>query len=279
MTVLCNYITASLFTQIRNKIIMEHMNFSRLTKKIIVVVSASLLMSLSIFAQSGSSSKLFNSNLSSSELKNFNDYKTVIKNTGKVKKICLASNNYIAQKAISTIKDLDPTYLVEIIRKYPYKGNEDLIEKLDEIIMDIPSYAGIPYWSEQHNRYFDLYTTASISSIKEDSSGRTVLADLYMKPFGNINTQMLIKQTEETYYYEATNLNKLRYSDKISAVKPKKQKSVIVVFRQDDDWILYALGGVDAPSVPFLSGRIETSFINRIKTFCTYCFTKLDSSL
>jgi hypothetical protein len=52
-------------------------------------------------------------------------------------------------------------------------------------------------------------------------------------------------------------------------------KSVILLFRHEDNWILYGVGGVKALKVSFLEKRIETSFINRIKTFCNFVFTKI----
>lgn len=235
------------------------------------IITAVLFMSLSgaVFSQD-----IFNSNLSKSERALLESGKTVIRNTGKVKKICINEKaSPVVEKALKVIKDLDPNYLAEIIQKYPYEGNEDLINKIDVVIQDVPSYAGIPYWSVQHERYFDLYTTAKVKSVRNSGNTTYINADLLMKPFGNIDTFMSITKTPDTYYYESTNLNDLKYT--IKCVGKKDMKSVIVVFRQGDEWILYAMGGVDALSVPFLSGRIETSFMNRIKTFCSYCFSKL----
>ncbi|MBO4404667.1 MAG: hypothetical protein J5780_04975 [Treponema sp.] len=218
---------------------------------------------------------IFNSNLSSSDEKTLNEGKTVIRNTGKVKKICINENvSPVVKKAVGVIKDLKPNYLAEIIQKYPYEGNEDLLDKIDAVILDVPSYAGIPYWSVQHKRYFDLYSKAEIKSLEKNGNNTSIRADLYMSPFGNIDTQMNIVRTEDTYYYETTNLNDLKYSG-FKCVSKKDMKSVIVVFRSGDEWILYAMGGVDGLSVPFLSSRIETSFMNRIKTFCSYCFSKI----
>ena len=53
--------------------------------------------------------------------------------------------------------------------------------------------------------------------------------------------------------------------------------SCITVFRDGDNWILYGIGGVDALKLWFIEDRVETSFINRIKTFCNFIFTKLEN--
>ena len=52
-------------------------------------------------------------------------------------------------------------------------------------------------------------------------------------------------------------------------------KSAITVFRDGDNWVLYAIGGVDTYKIFFLEDRVETSFINRIKSFCSFIFTKI----
>ena len=102
-----------------------------------------------------------------------------------------------------------------------------------------------------------------------------VKADMEMKPFGVIHADILINTAEDYLYYEMVNTNDLRYYDKFTAVKANRMKSAITVFRDGDNWVLYATGGVDALRVFFLTERIETSIINRIKTFCNYIFEKI----
>ena len=71
-------------------------------------------------------------------------------------------------------------------------------------------------------------------------------------------------------------MEKLVYHNKFTAVKPEKMVSCITVFRDGDNWILYAIGGAAIPKLFFLEDRVETSFMNRIKTFCDFVFKKLD---
>ncbi|MBQ5384459.1 MAG: hypothetical protein IIU46_08430, partial [Treponema sp.] len=92
--------------------------------------------------------------------------------------------------------------------------------------------------------------------------------------FGTINTTITSRKSSDSYYYVSTNDNKLKYSG-ITCVDPGKMKSIIVIVRDGNSWILYGIGAVNAPDVFFLRDRIETSFMNRIKTFCSYFFKKL----
>lgn len=222
--------------------------------------------------------EVFSKKLPAEERRKAESGEVVIRKLGSVKDICIVSDNASVQKAVQAMKKLKPVYVAEIIRMYPYEGNEDLPERFRSKIMDIPSYAGIPYYSEHGGEWYDLYSSAEIVS-KESSylpggiRTEKVLADLEMSPFGMIHTRIESSLDGSSYYYESRNLNKLRYHDQFTCVQPEKMQSVIAIFRDGNRWILYGIGGVNAPDVFFLRNRIEVSFINRIKTFCTYFFT------
>ena len=191
-----------------------------------------------------------------------------------MKDFSITSTNSKIVEAQDTVKAIKPAYLAEIIQVMPYAGNENLPEKLSAMIMDVSSYAGIPYWSDQWKQYFDLYSSAQIKSSAVSGGVQTVKADLVMEPFGTINTTITSRKSSDSYYYVSTNDNKLKYSG-ITCVDPGKMKSIIVIVRDGNSWILYGIGAVNAPDVFFLRDRIETSFMNRIKTFCSYFFKKL----
>ncbi|MBQ9494624.1 MAG: hypothetical protein IJR50_03175 [Treponema sp.] len=219
----------------------------------------------------------FNNNLSENEIALLHEGKVLVRNIGSSSKMCLASNNEGAKQFLKDMEALKPSYLAEVIQIRPYKGNEDLPEKLEDTLMDVAEYVGIPYYSEQHGRYFDLYSAAKIisDSMREDGVTRDVKAHLTMAPFGLIDTSIKIVTPGDYVYYITTNENTLYYSEKIKCVKPQKMKSGVLLFRDGDNWILYGAGGVNAIKVVFLEKRIETSFINRIKTFCNFIFEKL----
>jgi hypothetical protein len=112
-------------------------------------------------------------------------------------------------------------------------------------------------------------------TVRQDGTTHDVQADLTMEPFGKIHTTIELDSTPDYVYYVSTNDNELWYFDKFKCVNPNKMKSAILLFRDGDNWILYGAGGVNAIKVLFLEKRIETSFINRIKTFCNYMFDKI----
>ena len=217
----------------------------------------------------------FNSKLSKSELETINAGQVLIRNTGAVKHMCISTDNADVNSALKIIKDLNPAYLAEVIQVRPVQGNEDILSVVRDILVDIPSYVGIPYWSERGECYYDLYSDGKITSQTQEGDTEHITAVLEMDPFGDIGADITVRQTADFLSYANTNTNDLYYKDSFKCVKTQNMKSLIVVFRDGDNWILYGIGGVDAPKVFFLKKRIETSFINRIKTFCNFVFQKL----
>lgn len=228
-----------------------------------------LIFNFSIFALP------FNSKLSQEELNKLNDGEILIRNIDYEKNMCLSSEYPLAVELKNSIKSLSPKYLAEVIQIKPYSGNEDLPEKLEKLLLNVSDYAGIPYWSVRHQQFFDLYTSAEIKEIKKEENKTKILADLIMDPFGTVNESIIIQKNNDEIFYFSENLNTLNYLGKFDCVSPKKMNMDILLFRDGENWILYGIGGVKAPRIPFFTERIETSFIGRIKTFCEFIFQEL----
>ena len=222
----------------------------------------------------------FNKNLTAEEQKTLDKGEVLIKNIVYQKYMSLEKGyNDDCDKLIDEIKVLNPKYLAEIIQVKPYKGNENLPQVLTELLYNVSEYKGIPYWSERNQKYYNLYDSATITSEKILTSGilkteKELQATFEMKPFGTVYETIILNQTNDSVYYSTINNNKLRYNDQFDCVWPNKLKICIILFRDGDNWILYGIGGVNAPRIPFFTDRIETSFINRIKTFCSFIFSK-----
>lgn len=217
----------------------------------------------------------FNDKMTPGEMESLKSGNVIIRNIGDMKNICIENSNEGTSKLLSQIHDLKPKYLAEVIQIRKYEGNEDLPERLYYALMNISDYIGIPYYSEQGDTWYDLYSDAKIVSVEKNDTITKVSADLTMEPFGLIQTPIVIEQTNGYLFYSSTNSNRLRYNDQFNCVNANKMRSCILLFKDGENWILYGVGGVDAARVPFLTKRIETSFINRIKTFCNYIFEKI----
>lgn len=223
----------------------------------------------------GLNAQVFNGKLTADEQQKLANGELIIRNIGKAKNISVNKINPVLSATVEAIEDLNPSYLAEVIRMVPYSGNENLLETLRPIILDLEDYVGIPYYSERHETYYDLYSSVDIKSFEDDGTTAKVNAVMEMSPFGGIDTDILLKTDESSLYYENMNLNNLKYQEGITVVKKNNMKSIITVFKVGDSWILYGIGGVKAPSIFFLRDRVELSFMNRIKTMCSYFFEQL----
>ena len=217
----------------------------------------------------------FNSRLTEDERAKIATGDILIKNINYEKYISLKKGEVtLGDKLLSEIHDLNPKYLAEVIQIKPYKGNEDLPQRLETILNNVPEYAGIPYYSERHDAWWDLYDSAEIVETIDRSDGKTIKAKLLMEPFDIVQEDIVLTRGSDSILYSAVNTNKLRYLDKFDCIWPRKMKICILLFRDGDNWVLYGIGGVNAPRVPFFTERIQTSFINRINTFCSFIFKK-----
>lgn len=217
----------------------------------------------------------FNSNLSSEEKERLENGEVVIKNISSVSKMCLSSSSKNAEELLSDFKELKPIYLAEVIQIKPYEGNENLCDNLSDILSNVQGYVGIPYISSGGGLY-NLYDSADIKSVSETENGETVIeVDLFMEPFETIPSTISYKKSEDSLLYKNTNSEEI-YFKGFKALKKRKMLSEVVMFREDDYWIIYAAGGVDTVRVPFVETKVRNSFLNRIRTFCTFVINKLN---
>ncbi len=233
------------------------------------------LLALLILSQSALfSQQLFNSKLTADEQQKLASGEIVIRSIGKAKNMCLNPVNDGAQRVIDSIKKLKPAYLAEVIQVRPYIGNETLLDELQPLLLDIEGYVGIPYYSEAYDRYYDLYSSANVLSENIQENSGALNADLDMSPFGNINVDIAFEKTENDLFYTMTNTKEVKYNG-FTIVNKGNMESLVYVFKHGDNIVLYGVGGVDAMSVFFLRDRIDTAFINRIKSFCSFLFEKI----
>ena len=229
-----------------------------------------------VFCAALSAQDVFNDNLSVEERAVLSSGETLIKNTSSYKKMCLEASNPQVQKLRQTVMEMKPAYFAEVIKEYPVQGREDLPSVFAQLVTDVSSYAGIPYFSERKQKYYDLYTWAKITSSSQEGNTLKMMADFEMKPFGEVSMRIETEVGKDYFWYESTNTTLMRYYDKFDCVKPENMKSLIVIFKSGDKWVLYGAGAVKAPSIFFLRDRVDTSFMNRIKAFCAYFFAKME---
>lgn len=215
----------------------------------------------------------FNDKLSQEEKARLEKGEILIRNIDYTKNMVLSEG--ISKKGdflLNTVKDVKPKYLAEVIQVKPYKGNENYAEVLNQLLYRVEDFTNIPYISNGGDEYL-LYDSAEILSQKKDGEVTNLNVHMYMEPFGDVYQDMKIyKANDSELLYTSKNTNKLRYLDKFDCLWPEKMLITIYLFRDGDNWVFYAVGGVNAPHVPFFTDRIRRSFIRRITTFCDFIF-------
>lgn len=218
----------------------------------------------------------FTNKLDTETLTKLNNGETVIRSIDYAKNMSLQKGaNPLGDELLAMVKSFSPKYLGEVILIKPYKGNEDLPERIRELLFNIESYTDIPYYSERAEQWYKLYDEAKITNSSTSGNKTIITTDLMMEPFGLVQEQIDVIHTKTNLYYSAFNTNSLSYQDIKGLLGPKKMRIGIVVFQDGDNWIIYGVGGANAPHIPFLTDRIRVSLINRICSFCTYIFKKL----
>ena len=224
---------------------------------------------------------IFNSKLTAAEKTKLEAGELIIRNVDTKKYMCTSPETSVPVSRIwAGVNKLNPNYTVEVIRilKDNNQRKTDVVDQLNDCLLNLNDYAGIPYWSVHSQRYYDLYKKVTEKSKNIDGTSTKILAEYVMEPFGTFDCDILLDydRKNENIFYDCVNIPTLRYKDQFNCIKPGRMHIYISSFKHDGYTVLYAVGAVDAPSIFFLRNRVETSFINRINTFCSYMFNKFE---
>lgn len=232
-----------------------------------IILTSLLIFAANIFANP------FNSKLTEEEKQKLEAGEILIRNIDYTKNMVFSEGvSEKGDKLLQTVKEVKPKYLAEVIQIKPYKGNENFASVLEEMLYKVEDFTNIPYISNGGDEYL-LYDSAEILEQTKADGVTNLKVHMYMEPFADVYQDMNIyKDSDTELWYTSKNTNKLRYLDKFDCLHPEKMLITIYLFRDGDNWVFYAVGGVNAPHVPFFTDRIRRSFIRRITTFCDFIF-------
>ena len=236
-------------------------------KKQIILTTLLLLSTLAF-------SDPFNSKLTSDDNALLEKGEILIRNIDSPKNMCL--NSDFTDKGnllLNAVKETKPKYLAEVIQYKKYDGNENFEDVLETMLFEVEKFTDIPYTTASGGQY-NLYESAEILEKEAKGSNTKLKVRIYMEPFADVYQDMQISKADDQLLYIAKNTNKLRYRDEFDCLGPGKMLTSIYLFKDGDKWVFYAVGGVNAPHIPFFTERIRKSFMNRINTFCNYIFKK-----
>ena len=252
-----------------------------LKKFIILFILA--IFSLPFFPQTpitimdGEINYLFNERLTGSEILALRNGEVVCNSIGKLKYSRINNIPEFTQ-LISAVKKVNPNHLAEIIKILPYKNYRNLTEIISTMLKDEKSYTMAPYFIDDDGDVHYIYADARIETIDIKDGKEIITEKFLMKPLDYFTGRIESKKLGNYYFYQMKNLNRVRYKSFISAVGKGKMIAVISIFRYGDNWIIYALGGVDIIKLPFIDKRIDRAFYRRIRSFCLFTFERLEES-
>ncbi len=250
--------------------------FCDIWKKIVILI---LLFGLVDFFAFGSETFPFNSNLSQSELEKLNDGGIVLRNIGTIKKICMEENVcQYSDEILRMFRDLNPSYLAEIIYKIPLENNSDLIEQAQKIFSDYSLYREIIYTDDYNGERCNLFRKSELIDFSEENSIKVMNLDVRMDMLSEFKAQLLLKEREGEFFFSQINQSPLKWKF-ITAVGTKKMRAGICCFQNDGFWYVYALGGIKAPRIPFITKEIDHQFIGRIQDFAVFYIQKFNINL
>ena len=222
----------------------------------------------------------FNERLSDSDKMTLENGGVVLRSVSSMKKLCVRSDAGLVSKLVvePMSEKIKSGYIAEIINFRPYKGNEDLIERINEAMSDFLSYTDIQFFSERHQRYFPLYNYAEVTGTKVEGNKTTISEILEMSMFGRFHSEITVENNGDHFLYKLKNTDKLKFKGLITVIKPEGMCSVVAVFRTGENWMIYAVGGANIVRIPIVNMRAEPAFTSRVKAFADFVFKKIDKT-
>ena len=218
---------------------------------------------------------LFNERLSGGEVLALRKGEVVCNSIGKLK---YARINEIpeTEQLISAVREVNPNHLAEIIKILPYKKYENLTEIVSKMLKDEESYTKVPFAMNEDGSTRYLYSLAQIQDIQQEEEKEVITEKFIMPPLDYFIGRIESEKIGSYFFYKMKNTNRIKYKI-FSAVGKRKMIAVISIFRYGENWIIYALGGVDIIRLPFIDKAVDRAFYNRIKAFCLFTFANLEA--
>ena len=218
----------------------------------------------------------FASKWKQSELQDLQNGKIVIRNIRKCKNVSLERGiNPCADKAIQVAENANANYLAEIVYKMPKESNSGIISQAVQVFEDINLYKEIIYSDEKKGSNRNLFPLVEQRYRRDGDGWIQIGSHLKMDMLSAYDSELKIEWGVNGFFFKQRNVTPL-YWRSFKAVKEGHMIAGIACFQWGGDWYVYALGGVNAPRVPFVIAEIERQFIGRIKDFTVFYINKFN---
>jgi hypothetical protein len=214
-------------------------------------------------------------NLSSSELGALTTGQTIFRQPENWRGLSVPASASFYKEIEDSVRKGGHNYIGEVILVLPKGQAEELLPVLKDRLLDFEGYAGIPYWSQRNERFYDLFDW--VRSTKGPAAGsRGAKGSLetlqYMAPFGEYGSVYLWDFGADSLFFSGENTSHLSY-DGFKAVSPGNLIWRLRAYRQGEFWVFYGLGAVKAFDMfGALRSRLSASFMGRIEAFFRHVY-------
>lgn len=175
--------------------------------------------------------------------------------------------------------EVDPNFLAEIIMYIPIDSSRNNLEYVRETLMDVKKFDGIPYYSQEHEKYFPLFEDTEILSSRIDGNTHTIRVQHGMMPFKPYEAEYSLIQNDRELLFTGKNSSRIKYN-RFKAVDEGEYLNLLWIRDEGDRLFIYGAGGVNAFTFfGFFGNRMEVSFMGRVDAFFNWYYEEHASSL
>jgi hypothetical protein len=212
--------------------------------------------------------------LSESELSTLNRGEPLIRQAASSRQLSLAVPGAFADEIRKQIRTLGANYIGEVIMVVRGNNSQKALSDIAKYLANVEGYVGIPYWSKQNNRTYDLFDKMKVVERTLQPDGETVVADQHMEPFAEYSARYAYELESNELRFRSLNLTPISYKG-FAAVAPGNMVWYLYGFPNDGATFLYGVGAVKAfDLLGLFNERLKVSFMGRIQAFFSYLYEK-----
>ncbi len=244
----------------------------------LAVVLAVLIQALSPVCAQGSAALR---GLSADDLDRLAKGAAVIRPAGDYRKLALGAAGSVADELRARVAAIRPNYVTEVLSILPASdaaAADSILRKLAAALADPKSFIGIPYWSRQQQKTYDLFDKMTIVTRSATAGGQTVEVVQHMEPFDDFGARYEYRLELDAaglatgLRFSGVNLGPIIYSYRnFKAVTPGDMAWELYAFRDGARIVFYGVGAVKAFDLfGAARSRLEASFMGRVEAFFGY---------
>jgi hypothetical protein len=213
--------------------------------------------------------------LSSQEVATLESGHPVIRKAVTANSLSLSESGEFPDEIRNRVRRLRANYVGEVLLSLPAgKVPAVVFFNLAQDLSNVEGYVGIPYWSHESQRYYDLFDKMIVVSRDKYDAGEKILVDQHMEPFEDYRARYSYTLKAKELRFTSENLTPIIYHG-FRAVAPGNMVWFLFAFERDRMLYLYGVGAVRAFDLFGIFGeRLRISFMGRIQAFFSYIYSK-----